>query len=227
MKTILKTLSILMIAAMVALAAGCSKSGVSNDLNSSNNGGNNGGGGGGTPSIPTLISKHVNASASCYQSDITIRVSSTLNNALPDKTIKYGVEYGYLHEYEWETDDYVLDFNKYLTKNGNVFKTSLSFFIVEANWYEWPFGYQGAWYQGVYEKCKNKINSGQTLDDEEWELYYESQDELWGLTRDATDAFCGLLYVEVDYVRYYYKRLTTYGDFNDVDAYLDNNYPSK
>ena len=229
MKTILKTLSILIIAAIIVCAVGCSKSGASDDVdpgnNGSGNGGGNNGGGGTTTSIPTLISQHVSASVSCYRSDITIRVSTTLQNALPDKTIKYGVEYGYLHENEWGTDDYVLDFNKFLTKNGNVYNTSLSFFIQEANGYEWPFGLQGAWYQSIYENYENQINSGHTLDDEEWETYNDSKRQLISLTRNATQAFCGLLYVDVNGIRYYYKRLTTYGGFNDVDAFLDNNYP--
>lgn len=163
--------------------------------------------GGETPevpaSIPQLIREHVEVTASYYDYKITASLTSTLDKALPDQSIKYGVEYGYLREDE--TDD-ILDKRLYLTKHGDMFSDEFLIFYYADS--EWLFGSYGSFHYDTYNYFQQQMQNGHILSEDERELYDETLMYLNDYEPKAARAFTGRFFVEVDGVKYDYKYMS-------------------
>ncbi len=206
MKNIMKPFTVTLFAAVILCIASCTKQ---DDNYPFPSGGDSNGGE--TPevsaSIPRLIREHVKVTASYYDYKITASLTSTLEEALPDRSIKYGVEYGYLREDE--ADD-VLDNKLYLSKYGNTYSDEFLIFYY-ANKYEWPFSTSCTFFYDTYAYYQNLFQSGEVLTGDDLDSYNECCAILEDGEQKAARAFTGRFFVEVDGVKYNYKYM--YFDF--------------
>lgn len=205
MKNIMKPFTVTLFAAVILCIASCTKQ---DDNYPFPSGGDSNGGE--TPevsaSIPRLIREHVKVTASYYDYKITASLTSTLEEALPDRSIKYGVEYGYLREDESED---ILDNKLYLTRQGNAYsKEFLLFYNADS---EWLCGAYGKFQYDTYMYYQQQMQNGYIMTADDWELYNETLMHLNEHEQQAARAFTGRFFVEVDGVKYDYKYM--YFDF--------------
>ncbi len=205
MRRFTKTTKVILFAVFVLCAASCTKQ---DDNNSFPSGG--GSNGGETPevpaSIPQLIREHVEVSASYDDYLITASLTSTLEDVLPDQSIRYGVEYGYLREDEAED---ILDNKLYLVRQDNAYSNEFLLFYYADN--EWLFGTYGSFNYDIYKYYQQQIQNGQPMTEEDWETYNETLMFLDEYEQKAARAFVGRFFVEVDGVKYDYMYM--YFDF--------------
>lgn len=209
----------MLLSTTMLLAVGCSKI----DVDDSNNDGGgsapgNGNGGETTLTIPQLIKKHVTVSATYNEYVVSATLTSTLESVLPDKTISYRYEYGYLRNDENQELD--LDCGAYLTKNGNSYKGDfLVFYNADS---EWPFGAQGYYHYRAYTYYKNKIQQGETLVGEDLEAYNLTCRYLKENEKKAAEVYTGRFVIEVNSQRYLYKFVHLYGS-NTIHISVSDN----
>ena len=205
MKLFTESAKAIILAAVMLCIASCTKH--DDNYPSPSGGGSNGGETPETPSsIPQLIREHVDVSASYYDYKISASLTSTLEEALPGQSIKYGVEYGYLREDE--ADD-VLDNKLYFSRYGNTYYEDFLLFYYADN--EWPFGTYGVFHYDTYMYYQQQMQNGHILTEEEREAYDENLMYLKECEQKAAKVFTGRFFVEVDGVKYNYKYM--YFDF--------------
>lgn len=199
----------------------CNKQSLETALGGGNNGGGNNGGGnnGGDNteepvSIPQLIKQYVAVSVSYYDYVITANLNSSLQDALPGKTIKYGVEYGYLNDYELDT---YLDCKLYLPKIGGTYTNSFLLYYYAGS--DWPFADLCTFSYDTYVALNEMIQNGHSLDNDEQDLYDEVYWTLHSNENTAMRAFCGRFFVEIDGVKYNYKYID-FDFFPTVSIYV-------
>lgn len=208
MKRFVKIVAYTMMVLAVVCATGCTKP--NNDDNNQeypSGGGNNGSNNGGeTPSslqtIEQLISENVKVTIGYEDYHFVPDIECNWGSVFPGKTIKCGVEYGYLRE---GVSDYVLDCRHYLPRSGSVFVDFVLMFYV-ANEHDWPFASNCYLAHGTYEYYKDKIQSGGTMTADDWSLYNQVCETLNDGEMKAAKALKGRFFVEVDGVQYNYKK---------------------
>lgn len=143
-----------------------------------------------------LVSQHVKSSY--YYSDfyVHITITSTLNSLLPTHSLKYGIEYGYNGNYDWE------DILRYF--NGGTESWDSPIFFTSGG-YDYDMVLY-AMYINSYLNLKKKIDSGRKLSKEEQELYDEYRNKLKDEAK-VLQVYNGRVFVNIDGEKYYINKI--------------------
>lgn len=176
------------------------------------NGNTSGNNSGSTQSVETMVKNNVIATViySDFSWEITIRTA--LQNVYPNKTIRYGFEYGY-GSYKFQPyvetfrDDTRAAFYKYrYYKSGNqeIYSLRLPLYV------DSPYGNQQLyWYS--YIDIKESITGSYSMSDSEVKSLYNScYKSLKDSENAALNSYQGRIFVEVGGQRYYVREYNRY-----------------
>lgn len=141
--------------------------------------------------IESLIEKKVSIDVSYKNFMINIDIKSALTAALPGKTIKYGIEYGYSGIYVWE---------QLCTNFSDGYGSIQSYLFFDQGNYAFS---QDILYAKAYIELRDQMANGEKLSSDEKDLYdacvkHLSQDE-----PIAQREYRARFFVEVNGKRYY------------------------
>lgn len=161
-------------------------SNTSNNNTTNNNNTNNT-----TTSTETLINQHVTASVSYSNYFFNIIITSTLEEVLPGKTIKYGADFGICDKYG------NTNYNTYsmAKKDGNKYRIEFSIFD-----YDGTYGFYVRQYEGLLEKQKTE-----TLSNDEKSLLNKLRQMLKEQESNIASDFQGRIFVEINGSKYIYR----------------------
>ena len=134
--------------------------------------------------VSQTIGKYVTVTSYYKDYAYNITISSRLSDVYKGKVIKYGIEWGYLQNY-----DYV----QYIGTGGEKY-TAKAFILSDG---------EMSIYWGSYNALMNKIESGEKLSEDEKDLLEDLKEILDEEESDALADYCGRIFVEMDGKKYY------------------------